>query len=154
MKKVMTVARRALEIEAMETVLLRAVAHETDEARRRELVEWANLLGDVRLRRMDHRPLPHVPTSNLLGAWLARLPEGAELANQFLSLHERVWPAMLVALLLLGFHLVFFSHRIAGPLYRWRRLFSEVGAGNCWVYFLSITKRCEITKYFQDKTLL
>ncbi len=52
------------------------------------------------------------------------------LASQFLSLHARVWPALLVVLLLLGGHSVFFSHKLAGPLYRAREMFKAIGDGN------------------------
>lgn len=58
------------------------------------------------------------------------LSEKEELATQFLSLHQRVWPPLLVVLLLLGVHSVFFSHKIAGPLYRARGMFKSIGDGD------------------------
>lgn len=56
--------------------------------------------------------------------------EKAEFANQFISLHERVWIPLLVVLGLLAFHSLFFSHRIAGPLYRFRSIFKAIAEGD------------------------
>ena len=56
--------------------------------------------------------------------------EKAEFANQFLSLHERLWVPLVVVLGLLTFHSLFFSHRIAGPLFRFRRIFKAVAEGD------------------------
>ncbi len=58
------------------------------------------------------------------------LDERVEFANQFLSLHQRVWPALLVVLVLLVFHLVYFSHRFAGPLHRCRQVFQHITNGD------------------------
>jgi HAMP domain-containing protein len=51
-------------------------------------------------------------------------------ATQLLYLHSRLWPALGLVLVLFVAHSVVFSHRIAGPLYRIRRLFKEIGAGD------------------------
>ena len=56
--------------------------------------------------------------------------EQGELAGQFLALHARVWPAMLVVFVLLALHSTFVSHRIAGPLYRFRKVFGAVASGD------------------------
>jgi methyl-accepting chemotaxis protein len=56
--------------------------------------------------------------------------ERAAVAEQFLALHERVWPSLLVVLLLFGFHSLLVSHRFAGPLLRFRRTFEAVAAGD------------------------
>ncbi len=56
--------------------------------------------------------------------------EKAEFANQFISLHERLWVPLVVVLGLLTFHSLFFSHRIAGPLYRFRSIFKAIGEGD------------------------
>ncbi|MGH7407039.1 MAG: HAMP domain-containing protein [Candidatus Methylomirabilales bacterium] len=56
--------------------------------------------------------------------------EKQEVASQFLFLDARVWPAILIVFVLLTIHSVFASHRIAGPLYRFRRVFEAVAAGN------------------------
>jgi methyl-accepting chemotaxis protein len=60
----------------------------------------------------------------------ASVVEQGELAGQFLALHSRVWPAMLVVFVLLALHSVFVSHRIAGPLYRFRKVFGAVAGGD------------------------
>jgi hypothetical protein len=39
-------------------------------------------------------------------------------AAEFLVLHKRLWPAALLSLAGIFFYVIFFSHRIAGPLYR------------------------------------
>lgn len=68
---------------------------------------------------------------------LDRIPLSSEdarrVADQFLLLHSRFWPAVLVASILLVLHGVFFSHRIAGPLYRFREIFRRVAAGDLTV---------------------
>ena len=51
-------------------------------------------------------------------------------ATQLLYLHSRLWPALGIVLILFMVHSVLFSHRIAGPLVRIRRLFKEIGAGD------------------------
>lgn len=61
------------------------------------------------------------------------LDERVEFANQFLSLHQRVWPALLVVLFLLAIHIVYFSHRFAGPLYRCTQIVRQVAQGNLTV---------------------
>jgi methyl-accepting chemotaxis protein len=58
------------------------------------------------------------------------LEQRTEAANQFLSLHARLWPAFIVLVLLLSLHSVLVSHRIAGPLVQFQRIFEAVAAGN------------------------
>jgi methyl-accepting chemotaxis protein len=53
-----------------------------------------------------------------------------EAANEFLSLHKRIWPAAALALLLIAHHSVHVSHRIAGPLYRFRKVFESMAQGD------------------------
>ena len=58
-------------------------------------------------------------------------PEQAERASaEFLGLHKRIWPAVPVALILISLHSIVVSHRIAGPLYRFRKVYEEVERGN------------------------
>jgi methyl-accepting chemotaxis protein len=59
--------------------------------------------------------------------------EGWRAGIEFLVLHQYVWPALAVASVLMLVHALFFSHRIAGPLYRFRTVFEEVGRGNLLV---------------------
>ena len=68
---------------------------------------------------MDNIPLP--------------LPENGELAHQLSLLHERVWPSVVGVLVLLAIHSVLFSHRIAGPLYRYRTIFNAIREGDLTV---------------------
>lgn len=56
--------------------------------------------------------------------------EQAEAASQFLSLHARVWPAVFLVFALLAIHSIFVSHRIAGPLYRFRSTLRAVADGD------------------------
>ena len=51
-------------------------------------------------------------------------------AAEFLSLHTRFWPALLVVFVALSVHSVFTSHRIVGPLYRFRLEFDQIKRGN------------------------
>jgi methyl-accepting chemotaxis protein len=66
----------------------------------------------------------------LRGAALDASAENLAAANEFLFLHARLWPAVLIVLGLLAFHSVIISHRIAGPLYRFRRVVEAVTAGH------------------------
>lgn len=56
--------------------------------------------------------------------------EQASAASEFLTLHQRFWPALLVTFALLSAHSVLTSHRIVGPLYRFRAVFGEIQRGN------------------------
>ncbi len=56
--------------------------------------------------------------------------ERAQAATQFLDFNERIWPWILVTFLGLLLHSIYFMHRIAGPLYRFKALFQSIGAGN------------------------
>jgi hypothetical protein len=44
--------------------------------------------------------------------------EGISAAREFLILHNRIWPAVLVTLAGVFLYTLFVSHRIAGPIYR------------------------------------
>lgn len=60
-------------------------------------------------------------------------PEAGAIGYQFTVLHDSVWPAFPIALLLILVHSVFFSHRIAGPLYRFRNVFKAIAQGDLTV---------------------
>jgi len=68
--------------------------------------------------------LNHLPISSV---------EAQRVADQFELLHSRFWPVVAVVSVLLLVHGVFFSHRIAGPLYRFRRIFQSVASGDLTV---------------------
>ena len=58
--------------------------------------------------------------------------EQAQAAAQFLDFNARVWPWIAVTFLGLLLHSMYFMHRIAGPLYRFKALFHTIGAGNLY----------------------
>jgi methyl-accepting chemotaxis protein len=58
--------------------------------------------------------------------------ERAQAATQFLDFNARVWPWIFVSFLGLLLHSIYFMHRIAGPLYRFKTLFHAIGAGNLY----------------------
>ena len=68
--------------------------------------------------------LDHLPLSSV---------EAQRVADQFELLHSRFWPAVAVVSVLLIVHGVFFTHRIAGPLYRFRSIFQSVANGDLTV---------------------
>jgi methyl-accepting chemotaxis protein len=53
-----------------------------------------------------------------------------EVAGRVLYLHSNLWPAVLVVLIILCIHSILISHRIAGPLYRFRQTFEQIIAGD------------------------
>ncbi len=59
--------------------------------------------------------------------------EAHHVADEFLALHQTIWPALPIALFLVGLHSLFFSHRIAGPIYRFRQIFTAVANGDLTV---------------------
>ena len=66
-------------------------------------------------------------------------------ADQFLSLHARLWPAVLILFVLLSAHSVFVSHRIAGPLFRFRKVLKAVASGDLSVR-LTLRKKDYLVK--------
>lgn len=52
------------------------------------------------------------------------------MANQFLALHSRVWPPLILVFVLLTLHSIVITHRIAGPLYRFRQVFKAIAKGD------------------------
>ncbi len=74
-------------------------------------------------------------------------PSEAEgLADGFLFLHARLWPALFIVLALLAFHSVLISHRIAGPLYRFRSVLRAVAEGD-----LTVRVRIRPTDYLTEE---
>jgi methyl-accepting chemotaxis protein len=51
-------------------------------------------------------------------------------AHQLLVMHERVWFAIPVLIALCVLHAALVSHRIAGPLYRFKQIFSDLANGD------------------------
>ena len=54
---------------------------------------------------------------------------GLEAANQFLVLHATAWPFVAITLVLVSYVMVLNTHRLAGPIYRFRRVFADVERG-------------------------
>ena len=54
----------------------------------------------------------------------------AAAADKVLSLHLRVWPAIITLVLVFGLHSIRALHRVVGPLYRFRWAFDQVKDGN------------------------
>ncbi len=57
-------------------------------------------------------------------------PEKFEVAGIFLKLHERFWPVVLLIAVAIVLHSILISHRIGGPLYRFRKVFSAIAQGD------------------------
>ena len=57
-------------------------------------------------------------------------PKVQAAAQQFLTLHLRVWPPVFIVLALLIVHHVVVSHRVAGPLYRMRITMQAMARGD------------------------
>lgn len=51
-------------------------------------------------------------------------------AERVLTLHSRVWPAIIAIVCFVGIHSVRIFHRIIGPLYRFRWAFAKVSKGD------------------------
>ncbi|MEW6667579.1 MAG: hypothetical protein AB1512_20420 [Thermodesulfobacteriota bacterium] len=54
----------------------------------------------------------------------------AAAAERILSMHTRVWPAVIALLCLIGMHSFRIFHRFVGPLFRFRWAFDQVRSGN------------------------
>jgi len=61
-------------------------------------------------------------------------------AERVLYLHNKIWPVILAVFVVLGLHSILVSHRIAGPLYRFRMTFQDIIDGNL-SRFIRIRKR-------------
>ena len=58
------------------------------------------------------------------------LNERAIAADKILTLHGRVWPAVIAIVCILAIHSFRSFHRLFGPLYRFRAIFEQVGTGD------------------------
>lgn len=58
------------------------------------------------------------------------ISEQGEAAGKILYLHSQLGPVLLIVFLILGIHSVLVSHRIAGPLYRFKATFNQVAQGD------------------------
>ncbi|WP_448991616.1 prepilin-type N-terminal cleavage/methylation domain-containing protein [Luteitalea sp.] len=55
-------------------------------------------------------------------------------ATVLLSLHGRIWSAIIAVTAALAAVTLTLTHRVAGPLYRFRRVFEAVSQGHLWVH--------------------
>lgn len=55
--------------------------------------------------------------------------EASQLADGLLFLHSRYWPTVLLPLAVIALHSILISHKIAGPLYRFSRIFEDLERG-------------------------
>lgn len=56
--------------------------------------------------------------------------QAVQAASKILYMHSKFWPAVILALIVIGLHSIRTSHKIAGPLYRFDRLFERMKEGN------------------------
>jgi methyl-accepting chemotaxis protein len=56
-------------------------------------------------------------------------PQTLQAADRFLFLHGNFWPVVLISLIAIGLHAIRLSHRLAGPLYRYKRIFRSLKEG-------------------------
>jgi len=70
-------------------------------------------------------------------------------STQFLTLHARLWPAVFVLFALLAVHSVIVSHRVAGPLYKFRKVFRAIAGGDLSMH-VAIRKNDYLTKEVTD----
>ena len=54
----------------------------------------------------------------------------AAAADKMLTLHARVWPAILLVICLVSLHSFRFFHRLIGPLHRFRQVYEQVRNGD------------------------
>ena len=56
-------------------------------------------------------------------------PEALAIATSFLYLHYHFWPVALLSIIVVALHSILISHRVAGPLYRFRLIFQDLKEG-------------------------
>jgi len=73
------------------------------------------------------------------------LQEQTQAARMLLTLHKSIWPALGIVILVLSSLSIFITHKIAGPIYRFRTVITEVSGGN-----LDINVRLRKRDEFKD----
>ncbi|PLX79532.1 MAG: hypothetical protein C0616_10990 [Desulfuromonas sp.] len=66
----------------------------------------------------------------ILGLSGGDLPERTEAARAMLNLHQSVWPAIGLVILILSAISFFLTHKIAGPVYRIKKEIAKISAGD------------------------
>jgi methyl-accepting chemotaxis protein len=69
----------------------------------------------------------------LLSISITPLEEQTRAARTLLSLHQSVWPAIGVVIVIMSVLSIFITHKIAGPVYRLKKVLAEVAAGKLGV---------------------
>ncbi|MEJ2722895.1 MAG: methyl-accepting chemotaxis protein, partial [bacterium] len=86
-----------------------------------------------------------VPVMFELKSGTLSAPAVERAAHEFLVFHARLWPPIVLLTGLLVFHSIIVSHRIAGPLYRFRYELKKIGDGNLFVH-VKLRKNDYLTK--------
>ena len=60
----------------------------------------------------------------------APLAEQTEAARTLLTLHGSIWPALGIVILIMSSLSIFITHRVAGPVYRFKKVLAEISGGN------------------------
>ncbi len=60
----------------------------------------------------------------------APIAEQADAARMLLTLHKSIWPALGAVILIMSSVSIFITHRIAGPVYRFKKVLAEISSGN------------------------
>jgi methyl-accepting chemotaxis protein len=60
----------------------------------------------------------------------APLEEQAEAARMLLTLHKSIWPALGAVILIMSSVSILVTHKIAGPVYRFKKVLAEISGGN------------------------
>jgi len=58
------------------------------------------------------------------------IEEQTRAAKMLLALHKSVWPAIGMVILIMGILSIFITHKVAGPVYRFKKALAEIAAGN------------------------
>jgi len=60
----------------------------------------------------------------------APIEEQAEAARMLLTLHKSIWPALGIVILIMSSVSIFITHKVAGPVYRFKKALAEISSGN------------------------
>lgn len=60
----------------------------------------------------------------------APIEEQAKAARMLLALHKSIWPALAAVILIMSSTSIFITHKIAGPVYRLKKILAEISGGN------------------------
>ncbi len=58
------------------------------------------------------------------------LEEQAKAARMLLALHKSIWPALCVVIFIMSSASIFITHKMAGPVYRIKKILAEIYEGN------------------------